>query len=125
MTKFFICGRCGNIIDLVKNGGGPLVCCGKPMDELVANTTEASTEKHLPHVTKTENGIHVQVGSVVHPMEEAHHIEFIYVETKNGGQRVNLGSGDTPEADFYFAGTRPVAAYEYCNLHGLWKTELN
>jgi len=125
MTKFFICELCGNIVELVKNGGGPLVCCGKPMAYLEPNTVEASQEKHLPDITKTENGIIVKVGSVLHPMTPEHYIGFIYVKTKNGRQRIDLPVDASPEAEFVFNGNKPVEVYAYCNLHGMWKVTLN
>jgi len=110
---------------MVTDKGTPLSCCGSQMIQLEANTVEASTEKHLPDVKQTENGLSVKVGSVLHPMEEAHYIDFIYVETNRGGQIVKLAVGDSPEAEFCFAANeKPVAVYEYCNLHGLWKVEL-
>ena len=123
--KFFLCKICGNIVDLVHNGGGPLVCCGAEMTLLVPNTVEASTEKHLPHVTKTDCGINVKVGSVAHPMEAAHYINFICVKSDRGISRMSLSIGDAPEADFCLCGnTGPIEVYEYCNLHGLWKVEV-
>ncbi|MCL2566139.1 MAG: desulfoferrodoxin [Defluviitaleaceae bacterium] len=124
MAKFLICNLCGNIVGMVKEGGGTLSCCNQNMNNLVANTVEASTEKHLPEVTKTENGVKVQVGSVLHPMEEAHYIDFIYVKTDKGGHRAALKPGDAPEAEFCFVNEKPLEVYEYCNLHGLWKVEL-
>lgn len=125
MAKFFICNICGNIVGLIEDGGGPLSCCGKAMVYLEPNTVEASQEKHLPDVVKTEKGISVKVGSVLHPMEEGHHIDFIYVKTEKGGQRVRLDVGNSPEAEFCFVNDKPVEVYAYCNLHGLWKTELH
>jgi len=122
--KFFICEHCGNFVGFVQNNKVPLHCCGEEMKELVANTVEASQEKHLPSVKVSGNELHVEVGSVLHPMEEAHYIKFIYVETENGGQRKTLKIGAEPKADFCFKDDKPVAVYEYCNLHGLWKTEL-
>ena len=122
--SFFICKHCGNLLGFIDDKGVPLTCCGEEMTELVANTTEASTEKHLPAVTMEGAELKVAVGSVLHPMEEAHHIKFIYVETENGGQRKSLKVGARPVASFSFAEDKPVAVYEYCNLHGLWKTEL-
>lgn len=124
MAKFLICNTCGNIVGVIKDKGVPMSCCAKKMEELVANTVEASYEKHLPEVTKTANGIKVKVGSVLHPMIEEHYIDFIYVETEKGGQRVKLAIGDSPEAEFCFINDKPLAVYEYCNLHGLWKTEI-
>jgi len=124
MAKFFICELCGNIVGLVKDNKGPLSCCTENMTYLEPNTVEASLEKHLPHVKKSENGISVSVGSVFHPMEESHYIDFIYVQTQKGGQRAKLDIGDSPEAEFCFVGDKPVEVYAYCNLHGLWKTEI-
>jgi superoxide reductase len=93
------------------------------MKELVPNTVDASNEKHVPVVTRLDNNcIKVEVGSVAHPMLEEHHISFIYVETLDGGIRVDLK--DKPEAVIYVGDTKPVAVYEYCNLHGLWVTKL-
>ena len=122
--KFFICKRCGNMLGLIKDGGVPMICCGEKLTELVPNTAEASTEKHLPAVTSSGDSISVQIGSAIHPMEEAHHITFVYVETKQGGQRKTLAVGDEPKATFSFSGDKPVAVYAYCNLHGLWKTDI-
>lgn len=122
--KFYICKHCGNLIGFVNNKGVPLVCCGDKMDELVPNTVEAATEKHLPAVTVNGNEITVQVGSTLHPMEEAHHICFVYVETENGGQRKCLKTPYDPKVSFSFSDDKPKAVYAYCNIHGLWKTEV-
>jgi len=122
--KFFICEHCGNLIGLINDHHVPLVCCGEKMKELVPNTVEASAEKHLPAVTVSGNSLSVQVGSVPHPMEEAHSITFVYVETERGGQRKCLKVGEAPALTFSFSDDKPVAVYAYCNLHGLWKTEL-
>ena len=122
-TKFYKCNHCGNVIVKVVDAGVPVVCCGEKMVELVPNTVDASGEKHLPVVTVLDNNsIKVEVGSVHHPMLPEHHISFIYVETENGGIQVNLK--DKPEAVVYLGEEKAVAVYEYCNLHGLWKTEL-
>ena len=122
--KFYICEKCGNLIGLIDNKGVPMVCCGVDMTELVPNTVDASTEKHLPAVTVSGDSISVKVGSDAHPMEEAHYITFIYVETEKGGQRKSLSPGEEPAADFKFVDDKPLAVYAYCNLHGIWKTEL-
>jgi len=124
MQKFFICKHCGNLIGMVDNKGVPVVCCGEPMTELVPNTVEASAEKHLPSVTVNGNNINVQVGSTPHPMEEEHHIVFVYVETEHGGQRKALKVGGAPNTTFCCTDDKPVAVYAYCNVHGLWKTEI-
>jgi len=122
--KFFRCKHCGNLAVPVVFSGAVMVCCGDPMTELIPNTEEASTEKHLPAVTSKPDGIDVQVGSALHPMEEGHHIEFIYVQTEQGGQRKRLAIGEEPISGFAFINDKPIAVYAFCNLHGLWKTEL-
>lgn len=122
-TKFFKCRHCSNVIEKVVDSGVPVVCCGEKMEELIPNTVEASGEKHIPVVSVVDDcHIKVEVGSVAHPMLPEHHIAFIYVETENGGIHINLT--DKPEAVVCTCGAKPVAVYEYCNLHGLWKTTL-
>lgn len=122
-TKFYKCNHCGNVIEKVVDSKVPVVCCGEKMQELIPNTVDASGEKHVPIVIRLDDcRIKVEVGSVAHPMTPEHHISFIYVETENGGIRVNLK--DKPEAVFCVCSEKPIAVYEYCNLHGLWKTEL-
>lgn len=122
-TKFYKCEMCGNVVVKLVDSKVPLMCCGKKMEELVPNTVDASNEKHVPVVTYLDNNIiKVQVGSVAHPMEAEHHIAFIYVETDKGGIKVDLS--DKPEAVIALGDAKAVAVYEYCNLHGLWKTEL-
>ena len=122
-TKFYKCPFCGNVIQKVVDSTVPVVCCGQPMQELIPGTVDASVEKHLPVVTKLDdNTIKVEVGSIAHPMLAEHHIAFIYVETEHGGIRVDLK--DKPEAVISLGDEKAVAVYEYCNLHGLWKTEL-
>lgn len=122
-VKFYKCPICGNVIEKVVDSGVPVVCCGKKMEELIPNTVDASGEKHVPVVTRLDDcRIKVEIGSVAHPMIPEHHIVFIYVENENGGIRVDLS--DKPEAEICTCSGKPVAVYEYCNLHGLWKTEL-
>ena len=122
-VKFFKCEHCGNVIQKVVDSKVPVVCCGEKMKELTVNTVDASVEKHLPVVTRLDDcRIKVEVGSVPHPMTEDHHIAFIYVETENGGILQYLK--DKPAATFCVCNDKPIAVYEYCNLHGLWKTEL-
>jgi len=94
------------------------------MTELIPNTVDAAVEKHVPVVTASADVINVQVGSVPHPMEEGHHIAFVYVQTENGGQRKCLKSGAEPKCGFSFIDDKPVAVYAYCNLHGLWETDI-
>jgi len=122
--KFYICKHCGNMAGLIKDEGVPMVCCGDEMTELVPNTVEASVEKHLPAVTVTGDAITVAVGGVPHPMEKTHNIPFVYVETERGGQRKCLKVGEEPKLSFAFADDKPIAVFAYCNLHGLWKTEI-
>jgi len=120
--KFFICEHCGNIIGFLKASGVSVVCCGEEMKELVANTQDASTEKHVPVITKEGNLVTVTVGSTLHPMVEKHWIEWVYIQTKKGGQRKQLFPGEQPVATFALTDDDEMEiAYEYCNLHGLWK----
>ena len=120
--KIWKCMGCGNIVAVLKEGAGVPVCCGKEMLLLKENTVDASVEKHVPVVTCDGNKVCVAVGSVEHPMLEAHYIQWIAIETTNGVQRKFLKPGEAPKAEFLLAdGESFVAAYEYCNLHGLWK----
>ena len=122
-TKFYKCPMCGNVVVKLVDSRVPIVCCGKPMEELVPNTVDAATEKHVPVVTRIDDHhIKVEVGSVAHPMTPDHHIAFIYVETEGGGIRVDLK--DKPEAVVCTCGSKIKAVYEYCNLHGLWKVDM-
>ena len=122
--KFLYCRRCHNMVGLINDSGVPIICCGEKMLKLEPNTVEASTEKHLPVVNITGDSINVQIGSVPHPMEEEHHIVFVYVETERGGQRKSLKPGEEPKLSFAITDDKPVAVYAYCNLHGLWQTEI-
>lgn len=122
--RFFRCKHCGNIVSKIYDSGVALVCCGEEMEEMVANTVDASKEKHVPAVSVVGNIVKVEVGSVPHPMEEKHYIMWIYLQTKKGGQRKCLSPGDEPKAVFALEDDELVAVYEYCNLHGLWKTEV-
>lgn len=120
--KFYVCEHCGNIIEFVKESGVPVMCCGQKMTELVPGTSDGAYEKHVPVVTIDGDKVTVEVGSVEHPMVEAHYIQWIVIETTRGSQRVKLQYTDKPIAEFKLAdGEKFVAAYEYCNLHGLWK----
>ena len=123
--KFYICRHCGNIIVKVTDKGVPVICCGEKMEELVAGTVEASAEKHIPDVTVNGNTVEVKVGSVLHPMLPEHFIQWIWLETEKGFQCAKLQPGQEPAATFVLAdGDKAVAAYEYCNLHGLWKADI-
>lgn len=122
-VKFYKCSHCGNVVVKMVDSGIPVVCCGKPMDELVANTVDASLEKHVPFVSETEKGVlKIEIGNVHHPMSDEHHIVFIYVETEKGGITVNLKN--KPIAEVCLGKDKALAVYEYCNLHGLWKKEI-
>ena len=120
--KYYVCEHCGNIIEYVKDAGVPVMCCGQKMTELIPGTSDGAHEKHVPVVASDGEKVTVEVGSVEHPMVEEHYIQWIAIETSRGSQRVNLKHTDRPRAEFCLAdGEELVAAYEYCNLHGLWK----
>jgi len=117
------CEVCGNIVEVVHAGDGELVCCGQPMKLFKENTVDAAKEKHVPVIEKVEGGVKVKVGSVAHPMEEKHYIEWIeVVDGKNNAYRHFLEPGAAPEATFCLD-PEGVTAREYCNIHGLWKGE--
>ena len=121
-VKFYICEHCGNIVAKVKDSGVPVVCCGENMKEIVPNTVDAAQEKHVPVYTVNGNVVDVVVGSVEHPMEEEHYIEWVLLQTKQGNQRKELKPGQAPKVSFALSeGDEVVAVYAYCNLHGLWK----
>ena len=123
-VKFYICERCGNIVEMLEDSGVNPVCCGAKMTELQAGVVEASREKHIPVVKLEGNFVTVNVGSVEHPMSEEHSILWVYLETDRGGQRKELSVGSSPVVRFALDGEKPVAVYAYCNLHGLWKAEV-
>lgn len=118
--KFYICRHCGNIITKLNNSGVPVVCCGEPMQELVPGSTDAAGEKHVPVVTVEGGKVSVVVGSVAHPMTPEHYIQWIYLDTENGGQFKYLTPDSEPKATFELGDDVPIGVYEYCNLHGLW-----
>ena len=118
--QIYQCGVCGNTVELIHVGGGKLVCCNQPMNLLGENTTDAAQEKHVPVVEKTDAGLTVKVGSVAHPMEEKHYIEWIELIVDGRACRKFLSPGDAPEASFGGA-TEGAVARAFCNLHGLWK----
>lgn len=123
-NRFYICEHCGNIIGMINNSGVPLMCCGQKMTLLEPNTVEASTEKHLPVVTVEGDKVKAVIGSAAHPMVEEHSIQWVYLLTDKGGHRRKLSAGEAPEAVFALCGEKPIAVYAYCNLHGLWKTDI-
>jgi len=120
--EVYKCEVCGNIVEVLHGGTGSLVCCGKPMKPLVENTTDAAREKHVPVIEKSGDGFKVKVGSVPHPMEDKHYIEWIELLLDDRSCRVWLAPGKVAEATFWVKADK-AAAREYCNLHGLWKAE--
>ena len=120
-NQVYKCPLCGNIVEVVHTGAGELVCCGQPMDLLVENTVDAAKEKHVPVIEKTGNGFKVTVGSVPHPMDEKHWIEWIELHAGGKVYREDLAPGKAPEAEFC-VDAADASARAYCNLHGLWKS---
>lgn len=124
--KFFVCRHCGNVAELLNDAGVKMTCCGEVMAEMKPNTADAAKEKHVPVCTRERGVIRVQVGSAAHPMLAEHHIGFIRLVTKLGGQLRRLEAGDAPAADFVLGeGDEPVEVYAWCNLHGLWKADFS
>ena len=119
--EIYKCELCGNIVEVVHEGGGELVCCGEPMNLFVENTVDAAKEKHVPVVETSAQGVKVSVGSVPHPMEEKHYIEWVEVIVDGKAYREFLKPGGKPEAVFDLKDEQ-VTAREYCNLHGLWRS---
>ncbi len=123
MTKqkqIYKCNICGNIVEVLHEGEGELVCCGQPMELFTEKTEDEGSEKHVPVVEKTETGIKVAVGSVPHPMEESHYIEWIEISIDGKVYREFLKPGDKPETEFEVKAEK-IEARIYCNIHGLWK----
>jgi superoxide reductase len=118
--EVYKCEVCGNIVEVLHDGKGELVCCGQPMKLYKENTVDAAKEKHVPVIEKTVGGFKVKVGSVTHPMEEKHYIEWIELIADGVAYRKFLKPGDAPEAEFCL-NAKQITAREYCNLHGLWK----
>lgn len=119
--QIYKCEVCGNIVEVLHEGKGQLVCCGQPMKLYEENTVDAAVEKHVPVVEKIDGGYKVKVGSIPHPMEEAHYIEWIELIADGKAYRQFLAPGQAPEAVFMIEAAE-VTAREYCNLHGLWKS---
>ncbi|MCP4711825.1 MAG: desulfoferrodoxin [Planctomycetes bacterium] len=119
--QVYKCNVCGNMVEVIHAAGGQLVCCNQPMELLTENTTDAATEKHVPVVEKIDGGVKVTVGSVTHPMEEKHFIEWIEVIADGRAYRQFLNPSDKPEVIFQIVGEQ-ITAREFCNLHGLWKS---
>ena len=119
--EIYKCEACGNIVEVLHGGAGELVCCGEAMKLITENTVDAAKEKHVPVIEKVAGGVKVSVGSVAHPMEEKHYIEWIEIIADGKAYRQFLNPGDTPEATFSIE-AQEITAREYCNLHGLWKS---
>ncbi|MCB2299574.1 desulfoferrodoxin [Clostridium tagluense] len=120
IKEVYKCKICGNIVEIVHAGDGALVCCGEPMILQIENTVDAAKEKHVPVVEKVKGGVLVKVGATLHPMLEAHYIEWIEIQTANKMYRKHLNPGDKPEAIFLLE-EEILSVREYCNVHGLWK----
>lgn len=120
--QVYKCMVCGNIVEVLHSGDGELVCCGEPMKKLVAKTTDEGREKHVPMIERVDDGIKVKVGSVPHPMEEKHYIEWIEILADGKAYRQFLNPGDAPQAEFGIEASA-VTAREHCNIHGLWEGE--
>ena len=113
-TNFYICNKCGNIVEKIHDSGAPLVCCGEKMQNLEAGVVEASREKHIPVVSVNGNVVSVDVGSVAHPMAEEHSILWIALETDKGVARKYLNPGEAPKADFVLVNEKLLKVYAYC-----------
>jgi superoxide reductase len=119
--QVFKCNVCGQMTEVLRGGVGTLVCCEQPMQLLAEQTADSSTEKHVPVIERTETGVLVKVGSIPHPMEEKHYIEWIEVIADGRVYRKYLQPGDAPEAEFRISAEN-IEAREFCNIHGLWKS---
>ena len=124
MSKYYICEKCGNLVEKIDDSGVPMVCCGQKMSPIVAGTVEASREKHIPVASVEGNSVRVVVGSVEHPMVEEHSILWIELVSDKGVQRKHLKPAEKPEVVFALADEKPLEVYAYCNLHGLWKCDI-
>ncbi|MGX8850152.1 desulfoferrodoxin family protein [Amedibacillus sp. YH-ame10] len=123
--KLLKCSVCGNVVEMVEDKNTPIMCCGKAMEEVKANTTDGALEKHVPVAEVVDGNLHVKVGSMEHPMLPEHYITNIFVEFDNRIGRVMLNPGDKPEATICIGDYKgKIHVYEYCNLHGLWKTDI-
>jgi superoxide reductase len=122
LNQVFKCELCGNIVEVLHEGPGELVCCGQPMKLMEENTVDAAKEKHVPVIEKTAEGVIVKLGSIPHPMEEKHYIEWIELIAEGKVYRAFLKPGEKPEAHFQVK-ANTMHARAYCNLHGHWKSE--
>ncbi len=119
--EIYKCNVCGNIVEVLHGGAGELVCCGQPMENLAEKTADQGKEKHVPVIEKIDGGYKVKIGSVPHPMEEKHYIEWVEIIADGVAYRKFLNPGDAPEAVFNLK-ANTVTAREYCNVHGLWRS---
>ena len=124
INRFYICKFCGNVIGMIHDAGVPIMCCGEEMTMLEPHTKDGGQEKHAPVVCVEDNIVYVSVGSAHHPMEEAHSIQWVYLQTDKGGHRKRLEIGNEPTVRFSIVDEKPLAVYAYCNQHGLWKTDI-
>jgi len=122
VKEVYKCNVCGNIVEVLHAGVGELACCGQPMQLLTEKMQDVGNEKHVPVIEKTATGVKVKVGSIPHPMEEKHYIEWIELHADNHVYRKFLHPGEKPEAEFYVT-AKKISAREYCNVHGLWKSK--
>ena len=123
-NRFYICEKCGNIVEMVNASGVTPHCCGQKMSVLESGVVEASREKHIPEVEVLDGRVNVVVGSVLHPMAEEHSILWIELVSDKGVQRKYLNPGEAPAVSFLLKDEKPIEVYAYCNLHGLWKKEI-
>lgn len=122
--KFYRCEHCGNMVSMMHESGAKIVCCGEEMKLLEPNTRDGAYEKHIPEVEVKGDLVKVQIGSVIHPMTEAHYIEWVYLLTEKGGQVHYFQPGEEPKCSFKLVDDKAITVYEYCNLHGLYKKDL-
>jgi len=118
--EVYECKICGNLVEVLRGGKGELVCCGEPMEKLTAKTADAGMEKHVPVIEKNDTGYKVKIGSIPHPMEQEHYIEWIELLADGRAYRQFLSPGQAPEATFAIEAAE-VSAREHCNKHGLWE----
>ena len=123
-VKFFVCRHCGNMIEMIENHNTSVKCCGTTMERLHPNSTEASHEKHVPVLHCLNGMLTVCIGAQAHPMVPEHYIQWIYVQTENGGMRHNLQPDENPKTSFCLCNDPVVAVYAYCNIHGLWMSQI-
>ncbi len=123
-SRFYTCKKCGNVIGMIHGSGVPMFCCGSEMTHLAPDSSDASREKHVPEVKVNNGTVTVDVGSIAHPMQHDHSINWVYLQTDRGGHRKCLKADGKPAVSFVLSDEKPLAAYAYCNLHGLFKTDI-